>query len=68
MLNLCTSENGGNLEHPLQLLHNERLKVDKNPLVGYLNINSLRNKTFILREIIQYLNFDYFVLSDNNSQ
>ena len=68
MLNLCTSENGGNLEHALQLLHNERLKVDKNPLVGYLNINSLRNKTFILRKIIQYLNFDYFVLSDNNSQ
>ena len=68
MLNLCTSENGGNLEHTLQLLHNEILKVDKNPLVGYLNINSLRNKTFILREIIQYLNFDYFVLSDNNSQ
>ena len=65
-MNLCTSENGGNLEHALQLLHNERLKVDKNPLVGYLNINSLRNKTFILREIIQYLNFDYFVLSDNN--
>ena len=68
MLNLCTSENGGNSEHALQLLHNERLKVDKNPLVGYLNINNLRNKTFILREIIQYLNFDYFVLSDNNSQ
>ena len=43
---------------------NERLKFNKNPLVGYLNINSLRNKIIDLTGIIQYLNLDYFVLSE----
>ena len=33
-------------------------------MLGYLNINSLRNKIIDLREIIQYLNLDYFVLSE----
>ena len=46
------------------MLRNERLKFYKNPLVGYLNINSLRNKIIDLREITQYLNLDYFVLSE----
>ena len=43
----------------------ERLKFNKNPLVGYLNINSLGNKIINLKKIIQYLNLDYFVLSEN---
>ena len=28
----------------LQVLHHERLKHNKNAIIGYLNINSLRNK------------------------
>ena len=50
---ICTSENCGNLQHDLQMLQNERLKFNKNPLLGYLIINSLRNKIIDLREIIQ---------------
>ena len=33
-------------------------------MVGCLNINSLRNKIIDLREIISYLQLDYFVLSE----
>ena len=43
-MNMCNSENCDNLQHDLQMLRNERLKLNKNPLVGYLNINSLRNR------------------------
>ena len=64
MVNICTSENCGNLQYDLQMLRNERLKFNKNPAVGYLNIDGLRNKIIDLREIIQYLNLDYFVLSE----
>ena len=28
----------------VQVLHHGRLKHNKNPMIGYLNINSLRNK------------------------
>ena len=58
------------LSHPnrwwiyVQMLRIERLKLNENPLLGYLNINSLRNKIIDLREIIHYLNLDYFVLSE----
>lgn len=31
--------------------------------MGYLNINSLRNKFNDLREIVKYLLLDYFVIS-----
>ena len=31
-------------ETDLQILHNLRLQLRKNPLIGYLNINSLSNK------------------------
>ena len=48
----------------LQILHDLRLKYPKNLLIGYLNINSLRNKIIDLREIISYLQLDYFVLSE----
>ena len=60
MVSICTSENCGNVQHDLQMLRNERLKFNKNPLLGYLNINSLRNKIIDLKEIIQY----YFILSE----
>ena len=33
-------------------------------MFGYLEINSLRNKIIDLREIISYLQLDYFVLSE----
>ena len=46
------------------MLRIERLKLNENPLLGYLSINSLRNKIIDLREIIHYLNLDYFVLSE----
>ena len=48
----------------LQILHDFRLKYPRNLLIAYLNINSLRNKIIELREIISYLQFDYFVLSE----
>ena len=35
-----------------------------NPLIGYLNINSLRNKMVDVREVFTKLMFDYFVLSE----
>ena len=48
----------------LQVLHHERLKHNKNPMIGYLNINSLRNKLTDLKVILKYLSLDYFVLSE----
>ena len=36
----------------LQILRKLRLKYPRNPLVGYLNINSLRNKIIDVREMI----------------
>ena len=47
-----------------QVLHPERLKHNKNPMIGYLNINSLRNKLTHLGVILKYLSLDYFVLSE----
>ena len=60
MVSICTSENCGNVQHDLQMLRNERLKFNKNPLLRYVNINSLRNKIIDLKKIIQY----YFILSE----
>ena len=48
----------------LQILHDLTLKYPQNLLIGYLNINSLRNKIIDLREIISYLQLDHFVLSE----
>ena len=48
-----------------QVLHYERLKHNKNPMVGYLNLNSLRNKLTYLRVILKYfLSLDYFLFSE----
>ena len=41
-----------------------RLKYPTNPLIGYLNINSLRNKIIDVREVIRKLSLDYFVISE----
>ena len=47
----------------IQVLHHDRLKHNKNLIIGYLNINSLRNKLKDLRVILKYLSLDYFVLN-----
>ena len=48
----------------LQILHDERLIHNKNTMIGYLNVSSLRNKLTDLRVILKYLSVDYFVLSE----
>ena len=48
----------------LQVLRHERLKHNKNPKIGYLNINSLRNKLTYLRVILKYSSLDYCVFSE----
>ena len=45
-------------------IRENRLKYVNNPLIGYLNINSLRNKIVDVREIILELPLDYLVLSE----
>ena len=47
-----------------EILHDLRLKYSQNLLLGYLNINSLKNKIIDLRNIISHLQLDYFVLSE----
>ena len=51
-------------ETGLQQLQEDRLKHRKNTLIGYLNINSLRNKIIDLRVIMKTLSLDYFILSE----
>ena len=50
----------------LQVLHHEKLKHNKNPIIGYLNINSLQNKLTDLKVILKYLLLDYLILSETN--
>ena len=47
----------------MESFRNIRKKYFKNPLMGYLSINSLRNKIVDLREIVKYLELDYLVIS-----
>ena len=51
-------------ETGLQQLQEDRLKHRKNPLIGYLNINSLRNKITDLRVIRKTLSLHYLILSE----
>ena len=51
-------------EAGLQQLQEDRLKHCKNPLIGYLNINSLKNKITDLRVIRKALSLDYLTLSE----
>ena len=44
----------------LEILCKLRLKSLRNPLFGYLNITSLRNKIIDVRKIKGRLQFDYF--------
>ena len=41
-----------------------RVKYPTNPLIGYLNINSFRNKIIDVREVIGKVSLDYFVISE----
>ena len=48
----------------LQRLQDLRLHHRKNLLIGYLNINSLRNKISDLRVLLHDLQLEYFVISE----
>ena len=48
----------------LEMLQNDRLKFLNNPLIAYLNINSLRNKVIDLGVILKDLPLGYFVISE----
>ena len=52
------------MEEDLQVLQEDRMKFHSNPLLGYLNISSLRNKVTDLRIIFKTLSLDFFVLSE----
>ena len=43
---------------------NLRKKDFKNPLIGYLNINSLRNGIIDLMKIVRYLELGYLVIKE----
>ena len=43
---------------------NIRKKYFENPLMDYFKINSLRNKIIDLREIVKYVELDYFVIGE----
>ena len=45
-------------------MYENRLKHPRNLLIGYLNLNSLRNKIVDDREVFEKLQLDYFVLSE----
>ena len=46
------------------MLQDDRLKFLCNPLIAYLNINSLRNKVIDLGKILKDLPLDYIVISE----
>ena len=48
----------------LQILLKDRERHCKNPLIGYLKINTLRNKIIDMRIILQGLQLNCFVLSE----
>ena len=47
-----------------EAIRENRLKYVNNLLIGYLNINNLRNKVVDLREIILELSLDYLAISE----
>ena len=48
----------------LQILSKNRIKYPTNPLNGYRDINSLRNKIIDVREVVEKLSLNYFVISE----
>ena len=61
---LIQKGNIGLVSSGFEALRENTLKYVNNPLIDYLNINSLRNKIVDLREIILELSLDYLVLSE----
>ena len=62
---LNTSDEFSSVNSPdLQSLKAARSDNTENPMIGYLNINSLRNKIIDLREVLKHISLDYFVLSE----
>ena len=49
----------------LEMLQDDKLKLLYNPLIAYLNINSLRNKVIYLGEILKDLPLVYIVISES---
>ena len=47
--------------HKLKLIRNADLK---NPIIGYLNLNSLRNKIHEVKEVFRDLSLEYLVLAE----
>ena len=45
-------------------MYENRLKYPRNPLIGYLNIKSVRNKIVDAREVFGKFQLDYFVQSE----
>ena len=48
----------------LVILQNDRLPFLHNPLIAFLNINSLRNKVIDLGDILKNLPLDYLVIGE----
>ena len=61
---LIKESNIGLISSGFEAVRENRLKYVNNSLIGYLNINSLRNKIVDLREIILELSLEYLVLSE----
>ena len=61
---LVKESNTGLISSGFEVVKENRVKYLNNPLIGYLNINSLRNNKIVdLREIILEFSLDYLVLS-----
>ena len=64
----CPHTHTTSLDHSyfsdLEAFRKCKLQYPKNPAIGYLNINSLRNKIVDLREIMSDISLDYFVVSE----
>ena len=60
---LIKEGNIGLVSFEFEALRENRLKYVNNPLIGYLNIKSLRNRIVYLREMILKLSLEYLVLS-----
>ena len=60
---LIKEGNIGLVSSEFEALRENRLKYVNNPLIGYLNIKSLRNKIVDLMKIILKLSLEYLALS-----
>ena len=54
-------------ESKLQILLKDRERYYKNLLIGYLNINSFKNKVIDMCIILPDLQLNYYVLSETKS-